>query len=118
VSGRDCASELSKTIRALLPNWDISIEEVPWYLAGQFGEATFRQAIEDLNREALDHRQRVSLDTVLYWADIFWRLVGFDNSDSAEPELQEAGTLAEFIAERVAHCESGEPEAPADRPCD
>lgn len=45
-----------------------------------------------------------------------WRLVGFDNSYSAEPEPQEARTLEEFIADRVAHCESGEPEAPADRP--
>ena len=45
-----------------------------------------------------------------------WRLVGFDNSYSAEPDPQEAKTLAEFIAERIAWCESGEPEAPADRP--
>jgi hypothetical protein len=45
-----------------------------------------------------------------------WRLVAFDNSDSAKPDPQEATTLAEFIAKRIAWCESGEPEAPADRP--
>jgi hypothetical protein len=47
-----------------------------------------------------------------------WRLVGFDNSYSAEPEPQEARTLAEFIAERLAYCEPGEPEPSADRPRD
>jgi hypothetical protein len=47
-----------------------------------------------------------------------WRLVSFDNSVSPEPDPQEARTLAEFIAERLAYCESGEPEASADRPRD
>jgi hypothetical protein len=47
-----------------------------------------------------------------------WRLVGFDNSFSPVPDPQEARTLAEFIAERIAYCEPGEPEAPSDRPRD
>jgi len=44
-----------------------------------------------------------------------WRLVAFDNSYSADPEPQERRTLAEFIAERLAHCETGVSETSADR---
>ncbi len=47
-----------------------------------------------------------------------WQLVAFDNSVSADPDPQEARTLAEFIAERIAYCEPGEPGATADSPRD
>jgi hypothetical protein len=69
-----CPIPCKDAVRGLLPNWDISIEEVPWYLAGQFGKETIRQAIEDLNKEPLGHEHRVRLGTVLYWADTFFAL--------------------------------------------
>jgi hypothetical protein len=74
--------------------------------------------------EIFDTETAAGLAGVLFFGDNFsgevvgfdtrdgWRLVGFDNSVSADPDPQEARTLAEFIAERIAYCESGEPGAP------
>src|SRR3954454_3328278 len=69
-----CPIPCKDAIRAMLPNWDISIEEVPWYLAGYFGEVPIRRAIEELHEEPLGREERVGLDTVRYWAEIFFTL--------------------------------------------
>jgi hypothetical protein len=69
-----CPIPCKDAIRAMLPNWDVSIEEVPWYLAGQFGQEAIRQALEQLRQEPLDHEQKVRLGTVQYWTDIYFRL--------------------------------------------
>ena len=37
----------------MLPDWDISIEEVPWYLASRFGKEAIRRAIKELGEEPL-----------------------------------------------------------------
>jgi hypothetical protein len=80
--------------------------------------------------EIFDSETAASLPGLVFFGDNFagevvgfdtrdaWRLVGFDNSYLPEPNPQEVKTLGEFIAERIAWCESGEPEAPADRPRD
>lgn len=66
-----CPVPCKDAIRSMLPHWDISIEELPWYLAGYFGEAAVRQAIEELRGDMLSQQERVSLDTVRYWVEIF-----------------------------------------------
>jgi hypothetical protein len=69
-----CPIPCKEAIRALLRNWDISIEEVPWYLAGLFGREAMREAVEELSQEPLDREQHVRLNTVRYWTDIFFGL--------------------------------------------
>src|SRR5262245_21884766 len=69
-----CPVPCKDAIRVMLPNWDISIEEVPWYLAGRFGKHDILRAIEELGEEPLSYEQRVRLSTVLYWANIFFSL--------------------------------------------
>jgi hypothetical protein len=69
-----CPIPCKEAIRALLPDWDISIEEVPWYLALWFGRETMREAVAELGKEPLDQEQRVRLNTVQYWIDILFGL--------------------------------------------
>ena len=78
--------------------------------------------------EIFDAHTAVGLAGIVFFGDNFagwivgfdtrdgWRLVGFDNSVSPDPDPEEARTVAEFIAARIADCECGEPGAPADRP--
>jgi hypothetical protein len=67
-----CPIPCKEAIRALLSHWDISIEEVPWYLAGRFGEEAIRRAITELRAESLGRTERIALDTVWYWAEIYF----------------------------------------------
>src|SRR5688500_151892 len=69
-----CTITCDEAIRALLPNWDISIEEVPWYLASQFGREVVARAIENLTKETLDREPTVRLGTVKYWSDIYFAM--------------------------------------------
>ena len=86
-----CPISCRDAIRELLAGWDISIEEVPWYLAGQFSQEIIRQAIEDLRKESLDHEQTVALETVKYWTDIYFTLT--------PTQIQEAEHNAQRIDE-------------------
>lgn len=49
--------------------WDISIEEVPWYLANQFGADKVLKCVDDALNEQTDEGARVRLKTVRYWVD-------------------------------------------------
>lgn len=65
-----CPVSCEDAVRALLPEWDISIEQVPFYLAAHFGSARVRQAIACLGPEVTEKSQKVRLDTVSYWVRI------------------------------------------------
>jgi hypothetical protein len=67
-----CPITCTDAIRMLLSNWDVSIEEVPWYLAVQFGKDAIRQAIDSFADEQLEHDQIIRLTTIKYWTDIFF----------------------------------------------
>jgi hypothetical protein len=59
-----CPIPCKDAIRAMLPNWEVSIEEVP--LAGQFRREPIRRAIEELSSETLGDEHTVRLGTVQY----------------------------------------------------
>jgi hypothetical protein len=82
-----CPIPCIDAIQALLPNWDVSIEEVPWYLAGQFGQDAIGRAIEQLGNGPLGHEQRVRLGTVKYWTDIYFALTP-EQRQKAERDAQ------------------------------
>lgn len=64
-----CAIAAEDAIQMLIDNeWDISIEEVPWYLANQFGAESVTQCVQDMQREMTDSDASVRLRTILYWA--------------------------------------------------
>src|SRR6266542_2212133 len=67
----DCLISCREAIAALLPEWDISIEEVVFYLAEQFGVPQMMATIEEMRRTITNHSQRTSLDAVRYWLGRF-----------------------------------------------
>ena len=69
--GPECAISCEAAVEALLPEWDVSIEEVPFYLVGRFGARRVRQAIANLEPRVTDKSQRATLDTVSYWIRVY-----------------------------------------------
>ena len=65
-----CPLECDAAIAALLPKWDISIEEVPWYLAKQCGGEVVARTAEMLARERSDEVERALLAAVAYWVRV------------------------------------------------
>ncbi|HLX70043.1 MAG TPA: hypothetical protein VKV04_10495 [Verrucomicrobiae bacterium] len=63
----DCPVSCEEAVRAMLPSWDISIEEVPFYLAARFGTDRVRRAVRAIESGTLSDVQKRMLDTVLYW---------------------------------------------------
>jgi len=66
-----CSLTVNEAVGRLMPEWDISLEEVVFYLARQFGAAAVIEAAEDLQSSALAHEEAVRLKTVKYWAGIY-----------------------------------------------
>lgn len=62
-----CPLSCEDAIRALLPEWDVSIEEVPFYIAARFGVARVRIAIDRLTSEVGGDSEKQRLETVAYW---------------------------------------------------
>jgi hypothetical protein len=66
-----CPLSCEDAVRALLPEWDVSIEEVPFYLASRFGSARVRQAITKLEPEVANESEKQQLKTIAYWLDAY-----------------------------------------------
>lgn len=71
-----CPLSCQEAIRALLNDWDVSIEEVPFYLIGQFGVEEVGEAIARLRRTDISEFQIRMLDAVAYWVKIWveWKV--------------------------------------------
>jgi hypothetical protein len=54
----------------MLKGWDVSLEEVPFYVYKQFGIVPIQEAINQLSTEVLQNQERIRLNTVRYWAEI------------------------------------------------
>jgi hypothetical protein len=62
-----CPLTIETAVAALLPAWDISIEEVPWYLAKQFGPEAVLACVDQLAANTTDAVELVRLNTIRYW---------------------------------------------------
>jgi hypothetical protein len=62
-----CAKEPVDTIRAVLRNYDFSIEELPWYFAEIYGQETVVEVLNRLKQEKLSEKEQVSVKTFLFW---------------------------------------------------
>lgn len=66
-----CSLTVNEAVGRLLPEWDISLEEVVFYLAKQFGAAAVTVATDELQSSSLGHEAAVRLRTVRYWAGVY-----------------------------------------------
>ena len=66
-----CSLTVDEAVERLMPEWDISLEEVVFYLAKQFGVAAVVEAAERRQSPSLAHEEAVRLRTVRYWAGIY-----------------------------------------------
>ena len=65
-----CPVACKEAMRGLFGNWDVSIEEVPWYLRDVFGRHRMLEVIKELLDESLSERQVKCLRTIGYWLGV------------------------------------------------
>jgi hypothetical protein len=65
-----CPLPCEEALRGLLGGWDVSIEEVPWYLAAAFGRARVLETVATLLREPLSDPEVSQLRAVAYWLGV------------------------------------------------
>jgi hypothetical protein len=65
-----CPLPCEEAVRGLLRAWDVSIEEVPWYLKAAFGRARVMEAVAALLREPLSNSEVSQLRAVAYWLGV------------------------------------------------
>ncbi|HEX3552903.1 MAG TPA: hypothetical protein VIA62_06710 [Thermoanaerobaculia bacterium] len=68
-----CPLPAYEALRGLLCGWEVSIEELPWYLALTCGEDAVWNAIAQLDAEPLSNRERLVLHAFRYWVLPGWR---------------------------------------------
>jgi hypothetical protein len=66
-----CPLSCREAVQEMLDDWDISIEEVPFYLAGQFGVLEVKAKVADLRLSCTDKNRVTLLDTIEYWLRCF-----------------------------------------------
>jgi hypothetical protein len=64
-----CPLSCDDAIVALLADWEVSIEQVPFYIVSEFGVATVHEAIARVRQRPLSDPQMRLLDTVAYWVN-------------------------------------------------
>ena len=65
-----CPLSCVDAVRALLEEWDVNVEEVPFYLVEQFGGETVRESLAEIERQALSEPHLARLKAVEYWIGI------------------------------------------------
>jgi len=81
-----CRKPCARAVAELLDDWDVSIEEVLFYLVSQFGAQMVREAIVQIRETRLSDSQLSRLQAVEYWV-VMWEIwdVGNPNAESMEP---------------------------------
>jgi hypothetical protein len=62
-----CPVPLRDALVMLLEGWNVSIEEVPWFLVREYGGAAVRDCIAELSEVYTSERNRRILGTLDYW---------------------------------------------------
>jgi hypothetical protein len=69
-----CPITCRAAVHEMLRDWDVSIEEVPFYLAEQFGVAAVRAAVEEHRTVSTDRTSATLLGTIEYWLGCYERM--------------------------------------------
>ncbi len=62
-----CTLEPTQAIQNLLECYNLSIEEVPWYFARQYGKSIVLEILEKLKTEVVCGQQQQSIETWKWW---------------------------------------------------
>jgi hypothetical protein len=62
--------DLREDIRRSLQTWNVSTEELPWYLAESVGIDVVRKEVESILAEPLEDKERRVAETYLYWLSV------------------------------------------------
>ena len=62
-----CLIDPVDVIRCLLPNWNLSVKEIPWFLCRQFGTEMVKSAIDKVRTEQVGKSNDRVLDTLAFW---------------------------------------------------
>jgi hypothetical protein len=62
-----CNLELTEAIQGLLKGYNLSIEELPWYFAQQYGKQVVLEILEKLRTELNCEQQQQSIKTWEWW---------------------------------------------------
>jgi len=65
-----CPIPCELAVESMLPNWDVSIQEVPWYLKRQFGADGVKEAVKNVRKHVSSDGERSTLDSILYWVGV------------------------------------------------
>jgi len=61
-----CSSDVAATIKQILPTWDYSIEQLPWYFEAVVGREVVLRALDTLRQCSSEEEQR-AIETFRYW---------------------------------------------------
>ena len=62
-----CPISCREAVQEMLTDWDVSIEEVPFYLAEQFGVAEVLATLDELSPTVSGQRPPALIGTIRYW---------------------------------------------------
>jgi hypothetical protein len=62
-----CPIDPTKAIQNLLECYNLSIEEIPWYFARQYGKPVVLAILEKLKTEVVCEQQQQSIETWKWW---------------------------------------------------
>ena len=65
-----CSLALSEAIRRALPNWNVSVEQLPLYFVEVFGKQVTLDTLNEMERSNPSKRDRSVLGTMRYWAEM------------------------------------------------
>ena len=68
-----CPSALEAVLYQTLPNYNLSVEELPWYLAKQFGADMLHAKLENVSRRLEADVPPQVIETFKYWLSGNWR---------------------------------------------
>jgi len=66
-----CLLGAREAVEQLLPSWDVSIEEVVFYLAKQFGVQALEKTLDELCSSNQTQELLTPLGTIAYWLNIY-----------------------------------------------
>jgi len=65
----DCPLKLEGAVYAIPAYWDLSVEELPWYLCEKFGQKEVQSFLESLLPDVEEGDIKNSFKTMLFWAN-------------------------------------------------